>query len=63
LHFLTFKSHQNNVLSKLGELEENLSREKPLFTIIFSLKSSYVLSLSLHYTIDFDPLYLLMETP
>jgi hypothetical protein len=50
-------------MSKQGELEENLRREQPLFTVIFSLKSASVFSLSLHYTITFDPLSLPMETP
>jgi hypothetical protein len=50
-------------MSKQGELEENLRREKALFTAIFSLKSASIFFLRLHYTITFDPFSLLMETP
>jgi hypothetical protein len=63
LHFLPFTSHQNNVLLKQGELEENLRREQPLFTVIFTLKSASIFSPILHYTITFDPLSVPIDTP
>jgi hypothetical protein len=63
LHFLSFQKPSKQCFVKQGELEENLRREQPLFTVFFSLKSASVCSLSLHYTITFDTLSLPMETP